>query len=210
MIMEDLDTILSRQPVIPVLSIPDASTAARLAETLVGAGLPVIEVTLRTPAALQAMTAMAKVPGAIVGAGTVLAAPQLEASARAGARFIVTPGLTPATVAAARAVGVPILPGVATASELMQGLDLGLARFKFFPAEASGGRPLLSALYGPFPDVRFCPTGGITPELAESYLALANVACVGATWVASRAAVEAQAWDDIATTARRAAAMRRS
>lgn len=178
-----IDEIMRTAPVIPVLVLEGERDWARLAETLVHAGLPVLEVTLRTPGALDAIRQMSKVAGAIVGAGTVLDQQQLDAALEAGSRFIVSPGLTePLTRAAIRA-GIPYLPGVATAGDIMRGLDLGLDRFKFFPAEASGGIAALKALSAPFADVRFCPTGGIRPDNAGEWLALPSVLCVGGTWV---------------------------
>ena len=177
-----IDDIMRRAPVIPVLVLDGSLDPAALAETLVEAGLPVIEVTLRTPNALDAIRAMAKVPGAIVGAGTVLNAGQLAVAAEAGARFIVSPGLTAPLAAEAGSTGVPFLPGVATAGDIMRGLDLGLDRFKFFPAVSSGGIPAVKALAAPFGNVRFCPTGGITRETAPDWLALDAVLCVGGTW----------------------------
>lgn len=179
----DMDGIMRSAPVIPVLVLDGSLDAAALAETLVAAGLPVIEVTLRTPAALPAIKAMAAVPGAIVGAGTVLDRAQLDDAVGAGARFIVSPGLTESLAAAARDSAVPFLPGVATASDLLRGLDLGLDRFKFFPAEASGGRAALAALSAPFARARFCPTGGIRPESAAGWLQLPSVLCVGGSWL---------------------------
>ena len=178
-----IDDIMRRAPVIPVLVLDGSLDPAALAETLVAAGLPVIEVTLRTPNALDAIRAMAKVTGAIVGAGTVLNAGQLAVAAEAGARFIVSPGLTTPLADEAASTGVPFLPGVATAGDIMRGLDLGLDRFKFFPAVSSGGLPALKALTGPFGNVRFCPTGGITPESAGDWLALDAVLCVGGSWL---------------------------
>lgn len=178
-----IDEIMRTATVIPVLVLEGERDWARLAETLVHAGLPVLEVTLRTPGALDAIRQMSKVAGAIVGAGTVLDQQQLDAALEAGSRFIVSPGLTePLTRAAIRA-GIPYLPGVATAGDIMRGLDLGLDRFKFFPAEASGGIAALKALSAPFADVRFCPTGGIRPDNAGEWLALPSVLCVGGTWV---------------------------
>ena len=177
-----IDDIMRRAPVIPVLVLDGSLDPAALAETLVAAGLPVIEVTLRTPNALDAIRTMAKVPGAIVGAGTVLNAGQLAVAAEAGARFIVSPGLTAPLAAEAASTGVPFLPGVATAGDILRGLDLGLDRFKFFPAVSSGGIPAVKALAGPFGNVRFCPTGGITRETAKDWLALDAVLCVGGTW----------------------------
>jgi 2-dehydro-3-deoxyphosphogluconate aldolase/(4S)-4-hydroxy-2-oxoglutarate aldolase len=179
-----IDEIMNLAPVIPVLVLGDELDPAALAETLVAAGLPVIEVTLRTPWALDALHTMAGVTGAIVGAGTVRNPAMLDEAIAAGAEFIVSPGLTEPLGRAAIASGVPFLPGIATAADIMRGLDMGLSRFKFFPAEASGGRPALAALSGPFPELRFCPTGGIRQDNAAKWLALDAVACVGGTWLA--------------------------
>jgi 2-dehydro-3-deoxyphosphogluconate aldolase/(4S)-4-hydroxy-2-oxoglutarate aldolase len=170
-------------PVIPVLVIEDGIDAVALAEALVDGGLPVIEVTLRTPGALAAMRAMATVKGAIVGAGTVLDEATLGTALDAGAQFIVSPGLTDPLARAAIARGIPFLPGVATAGDIMRGLDHGLDHFKFFPAETSGGLPALKALAGPFGDIRFCPTGGIRPDTAAQWLAHPSVLCVGGSWI---------------------------
>jgi 2-dehydro-3-deoxyphosphogluconate aldolase/(4S)-4-hydroxy-2-oxoglutarate aldolase len=178
-----IDEIMRAAPVIPVLVLDGDHDWARLAETFVGAGLPVLEVTLRTPAALDAIRQMSKVPGAIVGAGTVLNEAQLAQAIDAGSRFIVSPGLTNPLALAARATGIAYLPGVATAADIMRGLDLGLERFKFFPAEASGGIPALKALSAPFFNARFCPTGGVRPDNAAEWLALPSVLCVGGTWL---------------------------
>ena len=175
-----IDDIMRSAPVIPVLVLEEEMDWAALAGTFVAAGLPVLEVTLRTPLALAAIREMSQVPGAIVGAGTVLKADQLDEAADAGAAFIVSPGLTERLAKAAE--GMPYLPGVATAGDIMRGLDLGLDRFKFFPAEASGGIPALKALAGPFGNLRFCPTGGIRPETARDWLALEQVLCVGGSW----------------------------
>lgn len=179
-----IDELMNMAPVIPVLVLGNELDPAALAETLVAAGLPVIEVTLRTPWALDALHTMAGVTGAIVGAGTVRNPRQLDEALAAGAKFIVSPGLTESLAEAAIASGVPFLPGIATASDLMRGLDLGLSRFKFFPAEAAGGRPALKALSGPFPELRFCPTGGVRIENAADWLAMEAVTCVGGTWIA--------------------------
>lgn len=179
----DIDDIMRAAPVIPVLVLDASLDAAALAKTLVAAGLPVIEVTMRTPAALPAIRAMSAVPGAIVGAGTVLNGAQLAQAVGAGARFIVSPGLTEPLAIAAREMAVPFLPGVATASDIMRGLDLGLDRFKFFPAEAVGGKAALAALSAPFAKVLFCPTGGIRPETAGAWLQLPSVLCVGGSWL---------------------------
>jgi 2-dehydro-3-deoxyphosphogluconate aldolase/(4S)-4-hydroxy-2-oxoglutarate aldolase len=175
-----IDDIMRAAPVIPVLVLEEEMDWAALAGTFVAAGLPVLEVTLRTQLALAAIREMSQVPGAIVGAGTVLNAPQLDGAADAGAAFIVSPGLTESLAKAAARL--PYLPGVATAGDIMRGLDLGLDRFKFFPAEAAGGIPALKALAGPFGNVRFCPTGGIRPETARDWLALEQVLCVGGSW----------------------------
>ncbi|MDR3512321.1 MAG: bifunctional 4-hydroxy-2-oxoglutarate aldolase/2-dehydro-3-deoxy-phosphogluconate aldolase [Caulobacteraceae bacterium] len=203
------DALMRVSPVIPVLTIERLEDAVPLARALVAGGLPVLEVTLRTPVALEAITRMAEAaPEAIVGAGTVLNPGDYERAAKAGARFIVSPGLTEPLIAAARAAPLPFLPGVATASDLMRGLDAGLNRFKFFPAETSGGAPALKALYGPFGECRFCPTGGVGENTAPAYLSLPNVLCVGGAWVAPADAVRAGDWDRITTLARAAAALR--
>ena len=179
----NIDAIMRMAPVIPVLVIDAALDPVALAETLVEAGLPVIEVTLRTPSALAAIRAMARVDGAVVGAGTVLNERMLREAAASGAKFIVSPGLTEPLGRAAISSGVPYLPGVATAGDIMRGLDLGLSRFKFFPAEASGGLAALKALAAPFGGVRFCPTGGIREETAPQWLAQPSVLCVGGSWL---------------------------
>ena len=178
-----IDEIMRTAPVIPVLVLEGDGDWVGLAETLVGAGLPVLEVTLRTAAALDAIRAMSQVPGAIVGAGTVLNEEQLEQAIVAGSRFIVSPGLTEPLGQAAVRSGVPFLPGVATAGDIMRGLDLGLERFKFFPAESAGGIAALKALSGVFGNVRFCPTGGIRADTAAAWLALPSVLCVGGSWL---------------------------
>lgn len=177
-----IDEIMRTAPVIPVLVFQEEVDWAALGETFVAAGLPVLEVTLRTGHGLDAIRQMSKVPGAIAGAGTVLNEGQLASAIEAGAKFIVSPGLTDPLGKAAIQSGVPFLPGTGTAGDIMRGLDLGLDRFKFFPAEASGGIPALKAIAGPFGNVRFCPTGGIRPETAAEWLALDNVLCVGGTW----------------------------
>jgi 2-dehydro-3-deoxyphosphogluconate aldolase/(4S)-4-hydroxy-2-oxoglutarate aldolase len=175
---------------------------------LVKGGLLALEVTLRTREAFAAIAAMAAVPGAVVGAGTVLNPDDLRRAKDAGAQFIVSPGLTDRLVRAASDEGLPLLAGVATATDLMRGLDLGLDRFKFFPAAAAGGPALLKAFMGPFPRVRFCPTGGISLATAKTYLEIPNVACIGGSWVAPPSAVEQGDWDAIETLAREAAALR--
>lgn len=181
--MNSIETIMRTAPVIPVLVIDDVVTARPMAEALVAGGLRVLEVTLRTEAALGAIEEMKKVPGAIVGAGTVLDARALERSLAAGAEFIVSPGLTESLGKAALHQQVPFLPGIANAGDIMRGLDMGLTHFKFFPAEASGGIKALKALSGPFGQIRFCPTGGITESTAADWLALEPVLCVGGSWL---------------------------
>lgn len=188
----DIDTIMRMAPVIPVLVIEDAHDARPIAEALVAGGLRVLEVTLRTPAALDAIRRMSLVPGAIVGAGTVINEAQFEEAHAAGAEFVVSPGLTVNVARAARRLGVPFLPGVATAGEIMHGLDLGLTHFKFFPAEAAGGLKALKALAAPFAQCRFCPTGGISAETAPEWLAHPSVLCVGGSWIVPQGADMAQ------------------
>ena len=183
-----IDSILTLAPVIPVLVLDGNHDPAELASTLVEAGLPVVEVTLRTPDALTAIAAMAAVPGAVVGAGTVLQTAQLDDALAAGARFIVSPGLTEPLTRAAIAAAAPFLPGIATAGDIMRGIDLGLDRFKFFPAEAAGGIAALKALSAPFAGIRFCPTGGITAATARDWLALQSVDCIGGSWVVPKGA----------------------
>lgn len=178
-----IEQVMLTAPVIPVLVLDGSMDPVALAATLVEAGLPVIEVTLRTPSALDAIRAMKTVSGAIVGAGTVLNERMLGESIDAGAEFIVSPGLTGPLGRAAIASGIPYLPGIANAGDIMRGLDMGLAHFKFFPAEASGGLAALKALAAPFGGVRFCPTGGIREETAPRWLALPSVLCVGGSWL---------------------------
>jgi len=207
--MMTVDELMAVQPVIPVLTVERVENAAPLAQALVGAGMRVLEVTLRTEQALACMKAMSKVPGAIVGAGTVLTSNDVMLAREAGAQFIVTPGLSASTVAASREADIPILPGIATATELMAGLDLGLDRFKFFPAEQAGGRAMIDAFKGPFGKVKFCPTGGITLDLARDYLSRSNVGCVGGGWVAPTKLIDAKKWDEIGRLAKEAAALKR-
>ena len=178
-----IDAVMRLAPVIPVIVIDDIAAARPLAERLVASGHFALEVTLRTPAALDAIAEMASVDGAVVGAGTVLDERQLDAALAAGARFIVSPGLTDRLTRAAIERGVAYLPGIATAADIMRGLDLGLDRFKFFPAVASGGIPALKALAAPFGRPRFCPTGGVTAATAPDWLALPSVVCVGGSWM---------------------------
>jgi 2-dehydro-3-deoxyphosphogluconate aldolase/(4S)-4-hydroxy-2-oxoglutarate aldolase len=202
--MNAIEQIMRQAPVIPVLVIEDAAHAVTIAQALVAGGLPVLEVTMRTPAALDVIRAMKQVPGAIVGAGTVLNPKDLDAALAAGSEFIVSPGLTKALGKAAIASSVPFLPGTANASDIMLGLDLGLTRFKFFPAEASGGINALKAIAAPFGAVRFCPTGGITQATAPNWLALDAVLCVGGSWLVPKGAPDAAA---IEAAARAAAAL---
>ncbi len=202
--MSDIGAIMRLAPVIPVLVVEDAADARPIAQALVAGGLRALEVTLRTPAALDAIRAMAAVEGAVVGAGTVLDPRQLHQALAAGARFIVSPGLTEPLGRAAIEARVPFLPGIATAGDLMRGRDMGLSHFKFFPAEAAGGIPALKALAAPFGEARFCPTGGVSAANAGDWLALEPVLCVGGSWVAPRAAPP----EEIARLARAAAALR--
>jgi 2-dehydro-3-deoxyphosphogluconate aldolase/(4S)-4-hydroxy-2-oxoglutarate aldolase len=201
--MSPIERIMRTAPVIPVLVIEYASQARPLAEALVAGGLKVLEVTLRTPAALDAIREMKQVPGAIVGAGTVTNPAEFDAALAAGAEFIVSPGLTERLARVAIGKQVPFLPGVATASDIMRGLDLGLEHFKFFPAEAAGGIRALKALIAPFGGVSFCPTGGITAEKAPEWLALPPVLCVGGSWIVPKGADIAQ----VHALARQAAAL---
>lgn len=182
----NIDAVMRLAPVIPVIVIDDAATARPLAERLVAAGHFALEVTLRTPAALDAIAEMARVDGAVVGAGTVLNERQLDAALAAGAKFVVSPGLTEPLARAVIDRGVPYLPGIATAADIMRGLDLGLDHFKFFPAMANGGIPALAALAAPFGAVRFCPTGGITLGNAADWLRMPSVLCVGGSWLVPR------------------------
>lgn len=196
-------------PVIPVLVIHDLAHARHLAEALVAGGLPVLEVTLRTPAALDAIAAMAEVAGAVVGAGTVLSAANMRDAKQAGAQFAVSPGATPTLVDAARVEEVPLLPGAQTCSEVMSLLEQGYTVQKFFPAEAIGGVDALKSISGPLPQVTFCPTGGITVARAPDYLRLPNVACVGGSWVAPAAAMAAGDWAAVTALAKAAAGLAR-
>jgi 2-dehydro-3-deoxyphosphogluconate aldolase/(4S)-4-hydroxy-2-oxoglutarate aldolase len=201
------DELMGQGPFVPVITIERVADAVPLARALVAGGVRVLEVTLRTAAGLEAIKEMSQVEGAIVGAGTVLNARDAERAAAAGARFLISPGLTEPLARAAAELGLPYLGGVATPGDVMRGLDLGLDRLKFFPAETYGGTATLKAFAGPFPQVRFCPTGGITEASAPSYLALPNVACIGGTFVTPKAAVDAGDWASITELARRAAAL---
>lgn len=199
--MSPIETLMRKAPVIPVLVIEDVAQAAPIAEALVKGGLPVLEVTLRTSSALEVIREMKRVPGAIVGAGTVLNEMALEDALEAGSEFIVSPGLTDSLAKAAIASGVPYLPGTATSSDIMRGLDLGLDRFKFFPAEANGGIPALKAIAAPFGMVKFCPTGGITAQTAPDWLALDAVLCCGGSWLVPKGPVDPAAIEAAARAA---------
>jgi 2-dehydro-3-deoxyphosphogluconate aldolase/(4S)-4-hydroxy-2-oxoglutarate aldolase len=202
-----IEDILELSPVIPVLTIHDAAIAAPLAAALARGGLRVIEVTLRTPQALAAIRAMrSQVADAIVGAGTVLSEDDLRVSRDAGAMFAVSPGSTTELLAIAKKMNDPLLPGIATASEIMAGLAQGYSHFKFFPAENIGGIAALKALSAPFSHVRFCPTGGVTLQTAKDYLTLPNVSCVGGSWVAPSALIERRDWSSIESLAKDAVA----
>jgi 2-dehydro-3-deoxyphosphogluconate aldolase/(4S)-4-hydroxy-2-oxoglutarate aldolase len=201
-------SVLDLAPVLPVVVLDDAAVAVPLARALVAGGLRAIEVTLRTPAALDALRAIAaEVPEAVVGAGTVVTPDQVSACVAAGARFLVSPGWTEGLLAAMAASGLPFLPGVSTVSEVMALLERGVREMKFFPAEASGGTAWLKALAGPLPQARFCPTGGITPASAPEYLALPNVGCVGGSWMVPAEAMAARDWARIEELAREAAGL---
>ena len=202
--MKPIETIMRTAPVIPVLVIDDLAHARPIAEALVAGGLTVLEVTLRTPCALDAIREMAKVEGAIVGAGTVLNPDDLKASIDAGAKFIVSPGLTEKLGTAAIESGIPFLPGTANAGDIMRGLDLGLTHFKFFPAMAAGGTPALRSLTAVFGQCLFCPTGGISEATAPDWLAIPQVLCVGGSWVVPKGAPDAAA---ITAAARAAVAL---
>lgn len=204
--LEEIITV----PVIPVLTISETTDAVALATALTAGGLNVLEVTLRTEVALRAIRAIAAAcPEVVVGAGTVRAPEQAEAAIAAGARFVVSPGITPRLMDAARRWSVPYLPGVATASEAMALADLGCGFQKFFPAEQSGGVGALKALAAPLYDIRFCPTGGIDAANAPDYLALPNVVCVGGSWIAPSAKIAEGDWDGITKLAQAAAALRK-
>ena len=205
----EIERILRLSPVMPVVIIEEADVAPDLARAFVRGGIRVVEVTLRTRAALAAIEAIARaVPEIAVGAGTVLSADDLGAAASAGATFAISPGATPALLSAASSARIPYLPAVATASELMQGLAFGHHCFKFFPAGPAGGTAMLKAFAGPFPQARFCPTGGITQESVKSYLDLPNVLCAGGSWLSPADALAARDWKRIEALAARAAASR--
>jgi 2-dehydro-3-deoxyphosphogluconate aldolase/(4S)-4-hydroxy-2-oxoglutarate aldolase len=201
-----VDEVMTLAPVIPVLVVKSVADAVPLAQALVAGGLPALEVTMRTPAALEVMREMASVPGAVVGAGTVLNPRMLDDALNAGARFIVSPGLTEPLAKACIAAGVPFLPGTATAGDIMRGLDMGFERFKFFPASTSGGLPALKALAAPLHMAKFCPTGGITAASAPEWLAQPFVTCVGGSWIVPKGPLDPAA---VEALAREAAALPR-
>jgi 2-dehydro-3-deoxyphosphogluconate aldolase/(4S)-4-hydroxy-2-oxoglutarate aldolase len=204
-----IEKFLRLSPVMPVVTFTDASVAVDVARALVRGGIRVIEVTLRTPVALEAMARIARsVPEITVGAGTVLSGADLKASAEAGAAFAISPGATDILLNAGNSGPIPYLPAIATASELMAGLAAGYRCFKFFPAGAAGGIPMLNALGGPFPDARFCPTGGISQATVKSYLDLPNVLCAGGSWLTPAEAMKKQDWAQIESLAAKAAASR--
>ncbi len=196
-------------PVVPVLVIHDLAQARPLAQALVAGGLPALEVTLRTPVALDAIAEMAQVAGGVVGAGTLLTPADVQAAKAAGAKFGVSPGATDVLLDACEAADLPLLPGAATSTEVMRLLERGYSVQKFFPAEANGGAPALKSIGGPLPQVSFCPTGGVSLANAPSYLSLANTLCVGGSWVAPQNLIDAGDWDGITELARQAAALAR-
>jgi len=199
------DEVLRQGPVVPVMVIEKLEQAVPLARALVAGGIRVLEITLRTPVALEAIRIISReVSGALVGAGTVTRAEELTAVAEAGAVFAISPGLTGELLDAANQGPIALIPGIATISELMTGLARGYNHFKFFPAEAAGGVKMLKAMAGPFPQITFCPTGGITPANYRDYLALKNVACIGGSWVAPQAAMDQEDWPRISALAREA------
>lgn len=207
---QQVEAVMAAAPVIPVVIVDEPAKAVALARALVAGGIPAIEVTLRTPRALECLAAIAaEVEGAIPGAGTVLTSAQVAAVETAGAKFMVSPGAAPKLLEAAAASQLPLLPGAATATEMMALMERGYRHLKFFPASVAGGAAYLKALASPLPQVKFCPTGGISAENAGDYLALPNVACVGGSWLAAEAAVAAGDWDAITKLAQEAAALRR-
>lgn len=199
--------VLQTGPVVPVMVIEDADHAVPLANALVAGGVRVLEITLRSDAALESIKRISnEVPDAIVGAGTVATKEDLRKTVDVGAVFAISPGLTPALLQAAADCPIPLIPGISSASELMFGMEAGLREFKFFPAEAAGGKAMIKSLGGPFPQITFCPTGGISPDNYKEYLALKNVACVGGSWLAPKDAVMAGDWDEITRLCREAIA----
>jgi len=206
--IQTAEEVLKLSPVMPVVVVEDVDAAEHLARALLAGGIRTIEVTLRTPAALDAIARISHaVPEMIVGAGTILSAGDLDAAVNAGARYALSPGGTPKLMKAARKRPIPFIPGVATSSEIMRGLDLGYTCFKFFPAEQLGGAAAVKAQAGPLPAARFCPTGGITADKARTYLALDNVLCVGGSWIAPADKIKAGDWSGIEKAAREAAAL---
>lgn len=202
--------ILNAGPVVPVIVIKKIEQAAPLAQALLQGGIKVLEITLRSEAAIDAIGLISReVPGAIVGAGTVTSPEDLEAVAEAGAVFAISPGLTPTLLDAANRGPIALIPGISTASELMTGMEMGYSAFKFFPAEAAGGVPMLKSIAGPFPHITFCPTGGISQDNSNDYLALANVACVGGSWIVPAREIEMENWDAITKLAENAVAQSR-
>ena len=203
----EAEKICNLAPVIPVLVVNDPAIAQPLAKALVAGGLPALEVTLRTPAALEVIAEMAKVEGGVVGAGTLLSPKDVTDAIAAGAKFGVSPGATDTLLTTCEAVDLPLLPGAATSTEVMLLMERGYRVQKFFPAEANGGAGALKAIGAPLPQVRFCPTGGVTPANAPSYLGLSNTLCVGGSWVAPQALIDAGDWEGITDLARAAAAL---
>ncbi len=206
-----IDQILKVAPVVPVMVVERIEDAVPLARALYNGGLKVLEITLRTPCALDAITAMVEAlpDDAVIGAGTIITPKDLEAAIKAGSTFLVSPGTTPALIEAAKASLIPLLAGVATPTEAMNLYVQGFTHQKFFPAEAAGGVPMLKSIGGPLPQITFCPTGGIDLARAPSYLALPNVACVGGTWMAPKELMKAGRWDEIERLAREAASLPR-
>ncbi|MCP5254855.1 MAG: bifunctional 4-hydroxy-2-oxoglutarate aldolase/2-dehydro-3-deoxy-phosphogluconate aldolase [Zoogloeaceae bacterium] len=205
----DIRSVLAASPVMPVIVLEEVAHAVPLARALVAGGIRVLEVTLRTPVALECMRAIAaEVPEALLGAGTVLSAADLDAAAKAGAVFAISPGASPALLEAARTSPIPFLPAVMTPSDVITAMDAGFDTFKLFPAAQAGGMAMLKAMGGPFPQARFCPTGGIDAASAPAFLALPNVACVGGSWLCPAELVRAGDWDAITALARAAAALR--
>ena len=203
----EAEKICALAPVIPVLVVKDPAIAQPLAKALIAGGLPALEVTLRTPAALEVIAEMAKVEGGVVGAGTLLTPKDVTDAVAAGAKFGVSPGATDTLLTACEAADLPVLPGAATSTEVIRLLERGYRVQKFFPAEANGGAPALKAIGVPLPQVRFCPTGGVTPANAPSYLGLSNTLCVGGSWVAPQALIDAGNWEGITDLARTAATL---
>ncbi|GGC97942.1 bifunctional 4-hydroxy-2-oxoglutarate aldolase/2-dehydro-3-deoxy-phosphogluconate aldolase [Aquisalinus flavus] len=203
-----IDTILDKATIIPVIEIADAGVAGDLARAFLDGGLEVIELTMRTPAALDALAAIKKAaPSLITGMGTVLNEADYKASVDHGADFIVSPGITLPLLSFAETQSVPILPGIATASEAMTAMDHGFTALKFFPAEVAGGAPYIKALGGPLKSLRFCPTGGVSPDNAKDYLSLPNVVCAGGSWIATRQMIDGHKWDEITATSKAAVAL---